>query len=99
MLGSGAADAVGCARNPVPLGKTEHMKKTVFKIAGLLGLALTVVLSIAGSPKKETRATGKTSIYDFQLKTLEGQEISLAKFKGKKMLLVNTASECGYTPQ
>lgn len=40
-----------------------------------------------------------TKIYSFKLKTLEGEEITLEKFKGKKMLLVNVASECGFTPQ
>src|SRR5687768_4030029 len=39
------------------------------------------------------------SIYDFQLKTLEGESTTLKKYKGKKMLLVNVASKCGYTPQ
>ena len=40
-----------------------------------------------------------TSIYDFKVKGLEGQEIDFSKFKGKKILIVNTASECGYTYQ
>ncbi len=39
------------------------------------------------------------SIYDFTLKSLEGKEISLSQYKGKYMLVVNTASKCGYTPQ
>ncbi|WP_410221659.1 glutathione peroxidase [Pedobacter sp.] len=39
------------------------------------------------------------SIYDFSFKTLDGKEIKLSKFKGKKILIVNTASKCGYTPQ
>lgn len=42
---------------------------------------------------------GATSIYDFKVAGLDGKEIDLAKFKGKKVLIVNTASECGYTPQ
>lgn len=40
-----------------------------------------------------------TSIYDFKVAGLDGKEIDFAKFKGKKVLVVNTASECGYTPQ
>jgi glutathione peroxidase len=39
------------------------------------------------------------SFYDFKVQGLDGKEINLAKFKGKKVLVVNTASECGYTPQ
>jgi glutathione peroxidase len=39
------------------------------------------------------------SVYDFKLKTIEGKNFSLAKYKGKKILVVNTASKCGFTPQ
>jgi glutathione peroxidase len=39
------------------------------------------------------------SIYDFKVQGLEGKEIDFAQFKGKKILIVNTASKCGYTPQ
>lgn len=39
------------------------------------------------------------SLYDFKVKSLDGKEINLADFKGKKILIVNTASECGYTYQ
>ena len=40
-----------------------------------------------------------TSIYDFKVPALEGGQIDFAKFKGKKVLIVNTASKCGNTPQ
>jgi glutathione peroxidase len=39
------------------------------------------------------------SIYDFKIESLDGGTIDLAKYKGKKILIVNTASKCGYTPQ
>ena len=39
------------------------------------------------------------SIYDFKVKALDESTIDVAAFKGKKILIVNTASKCGYTPQ
>ena len=39
------------------------------------------------------------SIYDFKVNSLDGKTIDLADYKGKKIMIVNTASECGYTPQ
>ncbi|MCG6203782.1 glutathione peroxidase [Rhodopseudomonas sp. HC1] len=40
-----------------------------------------------------------TSLYDFSAKTLAGEEISLKQFEGQVLLIVNTASACGFTPQ
>jgi glutathione peroxidase len=48
---------------------------------------------------KPADAAMKTSIYEIKVKTITGEETTLASFKGKKMLIVNVASECGYTPQ
>ncbi|MFB6319679.1 glutathione peroxidase [Saccharicrinis sp. FJH54] len=39
------------------------------------------------------------SFYDFKVETITGDSISLSEFKGKKILVVNTASKCGFTPQ
>jgi glutathione peroxidase len=44
-------------------------------------------------------STNASSIYDFKVESLEGGTINFASFKGKKILIVNTASKCGYTPQ
>lgn len=40
-----------------------------------------------------------SKFYDFKLNDLRGNAIDFKQFKGKKVLLVNTASECGFTPQ
>lgn len=39
------------------------------------------------------------TIYDFKVPSIDGKTIDFAQFKGKKILIVNTASKCGYTPQ
>ena len=39
------------------------------------------------------------SIYDFSAKSITGKEVSLSEYKGKVLLIVNTASKCGFTPQ
>lgn len=52
----------------------------------------------ADKPTNMETSTGK-SIYDYKMKTLDGKEIDLAQYKGKKVVILNTASACGYTPQ
>lgn len=40
-----------------------------------------------------------TSIYDFSAKAIDGSEVSLDRYRKKVLLIVNTASKCGFTPQ
>lgn len=51
-------------------------------------LLLTMTLSLSAQ-----------SIHSFKVKSIDGTTINLAAYKGKKILIVNTASKCGYTPQ
>ena len=51
-------------------------------------------LLLAFAPKSEP-----ASVHDFTMKSIEGKEVSLRSFKGKKLLIVNVASRCGYTRQ
>lgn len=80
------------------------MKAIILKISSLLIISATIVISLAATAEKTIKPmTAVTppagTVYDFKLKTLDGEETSLSKFKGKKILIVNVASKCGYTPQ
>jgi glutathione peroxidase len=46
-----------------------------------------------------TTVYGQNSFYDYTTKTLSGQDFKLSDLKGKKVMVVNTASKCGLTPQ
>ena len=46
-----------------------------------------------------TAAMAQENIYSFKVKDIDGNEISLSQFKGKKIMIVNVASKCGFTPQ
>ena len=51
------------------------------------------------SGKLTTNKMMRESIYEFKVKDIEGKEFDLSSLKGKKVMIVNTASECGLTPQ
>jgi glutathione peroxidase len=46
-----------------------------------------------------TGFTQTSGFYDFKVKTLEGGDFDFSSLRGKKVMIVNTASKCGYTPQ
>jgi glutathione peroxidase len=59
----------------------------------ILSLTFVIALLISVSAKAQT------SFYDLKSKTIEGNDFDFSSLKGKKVLVVNTASKCGYTPQ
>jgi glutathione peroxidase len=51
------------------------------------------------SKEQKTNNMAQESIYQFKVKDIEGKEFDFSSLKGKKVMVVNTASECGLTPQ
>ena len=62
------------------------MKKRLIAIIALMAMIIAPALS-------------QKSIYDFTVETIDGQQFSFADLRGKKVMIVNTASKCGHTPQ
>ncbi|MBS1615010.1 MAG: glutathione peroxidase [Bacteroidetes bacterium] len=65
----------------------------------MFSLMLTLHCLLFFSPQASDKGGCAASIYDFKVAGLTGDSIDFAQFKGKKILIVNTASECGFTPQ
>lgn len=57
----------------------------------IITLFLIMMVTVSNAQQK--------SFYDFTVKTIDGKDLSLSTFKGKKVLVVNVASKCGFTPQ
>lgn len=58
----------------------------------ILLILITVMTTIGASAQSK-------DIYDYSFTDIEGNEVSLSSFKGKKIMFVNVASKCGFTPQ
>ena len=69
--------------------KLSQREIPVRKLSLILMMFIAAVLTAAHA----------TSIYDFTMKSIDGQPVSLKSYSGKVVLLVNVASRCGFTPQ
>jgi len=70
--------------------------------SAIVGLILTAVIAAAAimySSQKEPVLAGGASVLDFKMRDIDGNDVKLDKYKGNVLLIVNTASKCGYTPQ
>ena len=59
----------------------------------------TIFFAVAAMFSPSAKAQTATSFYDLKTKTIDGKDFNFSDLKGKKVLIVNTASECGFTPQ
>lgn len=78
------------------------MKKTIVILSGILLCGLVASAQVKPSKSKTTATKNKTmenTIYQFKVTDLYGKEFDFATLKGKKVMIVNTASKCGLTPQ
>ena len=64
----------------------------ILSVLAIIGAIPVAVTAIAKNPAEK-------SIYDFKVANIDGRPVSLGKYKGKVLLVVNVASKCGYTPQ
>jgi glutathione peroxidase len=67
-----------------------NMKLVVFAV--MVAALMFSLTSFVGKDDKKTR-------YDFKAKTIDGKDFDFSSLKGKKVMIVNTASKCGFTPQ
>lgn len=73
---------------------------SLIKVTAVIAITMGLVAFFSSwfsSPRTSARTSG--SVYDFKVNALDGTEIDFARYKGKHLLIVNTASKCGYTPQ
>ena len=68
-----------------------------FSLVLALVVAANSCTTVVSNPN--TNSIPAMSFHDFKVNTLDGKTFDFASLKGKKVLVVNTASECGYTPQ
>jgi glutathione peroxidase len=83
------------------------MKTIIIVIMGILGSLLAInaktIKNIFGNKEEIRKANSKSnymgSFYDYKIKSIDGKEVDFNLYKGKKVILINVASKCGYTPQ
>ncbi len=78
----------------------DNMKKIILAMVAFLTISLNVCSqNNRQNDNKDNNANNMSTIYDFTALSNRGQEVNFADYRGKVLLIVNTASKCGFTPQ
>jgi glutathione peroxidase len=77
--------------------KYSMKSKIILTAIVVMGLASMLAAKLSGN--QSPQGAVPNSLYDIKMKTLDGKEIDFSQYRGKKLLIVNTASKCGKTPQ
>ena len=76
------------------------MNTPLILLLGMLATAgITPVVPTSTAPPTMSETIAPATVYDFTVKSIDGKDVKLSQYKGKKLLIVNTASKCGFTPQ
>ena len=71
----------------------------MFRLIVLFSVAVVVCIGLSPAWDADPASAAGPSIYDYKVKDIDGKDVKLKKYKGSVVMVVNTASKCGYTPQ
>jgi glutathione peroxidase len=98
----GSFDAAGRIFPPhkPPVQRTSKVFNRLFVVPSLTGLAALCFFLVSPEVVAAAEDVKKpTSVLEFHVKDIDGKDVDLARYKGSVLLIVNTASQCGFTPQ
>src|SRR5277367_5180093 len=75
------------------------MRTIVIGLVGLFCAATLMAEDANTGPTTQPALVAVPPVLNFTMKSLEGKDVNLAQYQGKVILIVNTASKCGHTPQ
>src|SRR4051794_34567291 len=82
-----------------PSHSVSSRNPPMFARVALMILPAIALLCLNRAVTADEPAEKWTSVLDFQVKDIDGKPVDLSRYKGEVLLVVNTASQCGYTPQ